>query len=134
MDTIDIVISVIVVVAYLFFNYKKKEKKAETASVEIPETVAPHDINFEPKIEKKRSNLTTSMEEIERKSSKMEKYFTYEETNNIETEFYNHNAAFAKANLQNVDNEIEYLTLLTLESDEIVKGIIYGEILKRPNY
>ena len=56
----------------------------------------------------------------------MEKYFTYEETNKIETEFYNHDAAFAKANLQNVDNEIEYLTLLTLESDEIVKGIIYG--------
>lgn len=130
MDIIDIVISVILVVAYLFFNYKKKE----TAQIEIPITAAPHNIHFEPKVEKKRINLTSSMEEIERKSSKMEKFFTYEETDNIETELNNHDATFAKANLQNVDNEIEYLTMLTLESDEIVKGIIYGEILKRPNY
>ena len=134
MDTIDIVISVIVVVAYLFFNYKKKEKKAKTAPVEIQQAEANPHIPVVPKMEQKKISTTTSLEEIEKISSKTENYFTYEKTNKIETEFYKDSEIFQKENLQNVDNETECANMLTLESDEIIKGIIYGEILKRPNY
>jgi hypothetical protein len=88
MDTIDIVISVIVVVAYLFFTYRKKEKRAETASVEMPQTETSPHIPFGPQIEKKRNLMTASLEEIEKNSSKTERYFTYEETNKIEAEHY----------------------------------------------
>ena len=87
MDTIDIVISIIVVAAYLFFNYKKKEKSNNSEPVEIPKIPESVNIPFEPKFEKKRTVLNTSMEEIGINSSKKENYFTYEETNKIEAEF-----------------------------------------------
>jgi hypothetical protein len=134
MDTIDIVISIIVVAAYLFFNYKKKEKSNNSEPVEIPKIPESVNIPFEPKFEKKRTVLNTSMEEIGINSSKKENYFTYEETNKIEAEFYNYDDSFVKAKTQSVDNEDESFPMLTLESGEIINGIIYGEILKRPNY
>ena len=134
MDTIDIVISVIVVVAYLFFNYKKKEKKAEKPPVEMPQMETIPHIPVVPKMEQEKIFTTTSLEENEKISSKTENYFTYEKINKIETEFYKNSEIFQKENLQNVDNEKEYAGTLTLERDEIIKGIIYGEILKRPNY
>ncbi len=134
MDTIDIVISIIVVAAYLFFNYKKKEKSNNSEPVEIPKIPESVNIPFEPKFEKKRTVLNTSMEEIGINSSKKENYFTYEETNKIEAEFYNNDDSFVKAKIQSVDNEDESFPMLPLESGEIINGIIYGEILKRPNY
>lgn len=134
MDTIDIVISIIVVAAYLFFNYKKKEKSNNSEPVEIPKIPESVNIPFEPKFEKKRTVLNTSMEEIGINSSKKENYFTYEETNKIESEYYNNDDSFVKAKTQTVDNEDESFPMLTLESGEIINGIIYGEILKRPNY
>jgi len=134
MDTIDIVTSVIVVLAYLFFNYKKKEKRAETAPVEMQQTENHPHIPLVPKMGQKKISMTASLEEIEKKSSKTERYFTYEETKKIKAELYKNNEVLQKTNLQNIDNEIECSSMLTLESDEIIKGIIYGKILKRLNY
>ena len=79
-----------------------------------------------------RENSSTSYEEIPKNSS----YFTYETYEPEITEETHREETFSEEpvekSVQNIDNEIEKTGLISIEMEELYKGIVYSEILKRP--
>lgn len=71
------------------------------------------------------------LQESDVKVPKQEEYFTYETIdNNLEKNGQRQKIEFSNSS-QVIENEIEEKGPLKLDADEIYKGVIYSEILKR---
>ena len=58
-------------------------------------------------------------------------YFTYETMDPESDSFVEEERKTAVKNLQNTDNEMEKVPQLNFDEEELYKGVIYSEILKR---
>lgn len=58
-------------------------------------------------------------------------YFTYETMDPETDSFVEEERKTAVKNLQNTDNEMEKVPQLNFDEEELYKGVIYSEILKR---
>ena len=118
---LEIIITIAMVALFLFPSLLKSVKDVNKK----PATHANPDAeNVKPKM---RSVLHKNASEI----PKQEEYFTYEtldvDSMNTMTQAEN----FSDSEAQRLVNKAEENTLLSLEDDEVLKGIVYAEILKR---
>ncbi len=81
---------------------------------------------------------TSTLEEFSKRTSKSEDFFTYDSLSTLEEESSSESEVFSKENVekstQPVVNKEENKSEISLDLNDIKKGIIYSEILKRPNY
>ena len=78
-----------------------------------------------------RGTSERNMQEKEENSPKEPDYFTYERDAEEVGPFTENDAPLSKTNLQTSDNENKIKTDLHLDEEEVYKGVIYSEILKR---
>lgn len=85
-----------------------------------------------PTLQEKEVDEQTSYEEIPKNNA----YFTYESLEpEINVEKNNEESSSLKdveMNVQNIERENEKSPQFSLDKDEIIKGVIFSEILKRP--
>ena len=118
---LEVIITIAMVALFLFPSLVKSVKevnKKPTAPVH------PNAKNGKPK---KKTVLQKNASEI----PKQEEYFTYEtlDVDSMNTMVQTEN--FSDSETQQLVNKAEENTLLSLEDDEVLKGIVYAEILKR---
>lgn len=119
---LDFLITIALVALFTIPSLLKK-KDAAKANTQVPEP----DYDYEMEDEREPF-LQNSMEEI----PKSGEYFTYETIGDSpEYVFTNEAQAPPKKEVQQTDNKVEGNSLLSLDKEEVLKGIIYSEILKR---
>ena len=131
----DVLITVLIVVAMVFWEYIKIKRKLASEAQKVEARKAKKNIDEEDgNDEIFEENFVRKNEKIETDSPKSEPYFTYEmvsdqEVNNADTETF-HSSESARIHLQEVENEIETDKLDLHNPEELKKAILYGEILK----
>ena len=152
MDGLKDTLVTIAIVAFFFLSsyIKMKKKQAEQARqrqqrqqnrpvppmqeapVESAGPIWQEDSEIIPETETEFTVSSTLSEEI----PKNQDYFTYETYEpEIKEEIPKEETSSKESvekNVQNIDNEIEKTPPISLDMDELYKGIIYSEILKRP--
>jgi hypothetical protein len=144
----DVLITIGIIAFVILRAYTKAKKK--NAQQQARRRTAPRPIVEEPEVENEKplwqdifeSTQSETMQEPSFETSSYEEipknqpYFTYEK---IEPEIGEevHNAEFSSAdsvekNVQNTDSENEKTSPISLDMEDIYKGVIYSEILKRP--
>ena len=131
MKILDVVITIAVILAYFLLSPKKKQVKknpppflnTEQEAEDFEHTVIPH---------VKEHYETPNRENI----SQENEYFTYETADSsnevsYETITPKHEIKTEQIS-QDIQNEEEKSVIFTFEEDELYKGIIFSEILKRP--
>ncbi|MBR0305087.1 MAG: hypothetical protein IJQ94_05535 [Bacteroidales bacterium] len=118
---LEVIITIAMVALFLFPSLLKsaKEVNKKPATRANPDTE-----NEKPK---KRSVLHKNASEI----PKQEEYFTYETLDVDSMSTMTQAENFSNSETQQLVNKAEENTLLSLEDDEVLKGIVYAEILKR---
>lgn len=86
---------------------------------------------FQSEREEEQDIFESKMRKNEPKVPKEREYFTYETLNDDSQEIWDSMKKEGKTNLQSVESEKERMPELTMSEEEIYKGIIYSEILKR---
>ena len=107
-------------------------KKGKETGKTIP-TPPPFEEEFETEEETwepPRMNVQ-NMRETETKSPKEPEYFTYERDAEEAGPFTEKKEPSLEINLQSIDNEDKKKPELHFDNEEIYKGVIYSEILKR---
>lgn len=151
-ELMDILIPIAVVAFFIINSYVKVKKKQEQAARQqqkarrrpSPAPVAPSFEENEKPVWQEIYESTrtepvsdpqvsaTSYEEIPKNPS----YFSYETIEpEIREEPQNRETSFHEAvekNVQNIDNENVKISPISLDMEEIYKGVVYSEILKRP--
>ncbi|MEG2069918.1 MAG: hypothetical protein RR034_00885 [Bacteroidales bacterium] len=135
MDRIDIIITIGIALVYLFSVIKKKNaKNAENQTNSSSEEIDSENFPFEEPI--KEIKKSTILEENSSNYSKNKEYFTYEDGNSMENivnnEEYNQANLLSNGEIQSLENENETSINFEFTQEEIIKGIVYSEILKRP--
>ena len=144
----DILITIGIIAFVILRAYTKAKKKS--AQQQARRHPAPRPVEVEPEVENEKplwqdifeSTQSETMQEPSFETSSYEEipknqpYFTYEK---IEPEIGEevHNAEFSandsvEKNVQNTDSENEKMSPISLDMEDIYKGVIYSEILKRP--
>ena len=131
MKILDVVITIAVILAYFLLSPKKKQVKknpppflnTEQEAEDFEHTVIP---------QVKEHYETPNRENI----SQENEYFTYETADSsnevsYETITPKHEIKTEQIS-QDIQNEEEKSVIFTFEEDELYKGIIFSEILKRP--
>ena len=130
MDILDILISLLIVGGYLFFNIKKRTKK------EVIDFPKENEFDNEVYEEKDLSqNSVPMMRGLERNDA----FFSENEKSSPLKAQYDKMKAKdrigsfrAEQSIQNVDNELEIENNLSFEIDDLKKAVIYSEVLKMP--
>lgn len=138
----DILITLAIVVGYFILFGAKKKKKATPPPKKkyAMENESPQRMNSETE-----EMFSTEEEEfLSQETSdsyanfypKNAKYFTYETIADEEQDFNKKSESFFDTGVEEesqiIDNEQENNSIIDLSKDELVKGVIYSEILKRP--
>ena len=149
----DTLITIAVVALFFISSYakakKKKAQQAQRRQQQMRRQPAPAPVtpsfeesekplwqdfmeNVQEETEEKPFVSSSSYEEIPKNQS----YFTYETIEpEIKEESHDKETSFGEAvekNVQNIDNEGEKMSPISLDLEEIYKGVVYSEILKRP--
>lgn len=134
---VDTLITIGIVAFVLLRAYVKTKKKMQQQQAkqqrEARQTVRPASMEKPLRQEMQEPSVAPmSYEEIPKNQS----YFTYETIEpEIKQEAYPKASSSGEAvekNVQNIDIEDEKNLQISLEKEDIYKGIIYSEILKRP--
>lgn len=144
----DVLITIGIIAFVILRAYTKAKKK--NAQQQARRRPAPRPVEVEPEVENEKplwqdifeSTQSETMQEPSFETSSYEEipknqpYFTYEK---IEPEIGEevHNAEISSSdsvekNVQNTDSENEKMSPISLDMEDIYKGVIYSEILKRP--
>lgn len=151
-ELMDILIPIAVVAIFILNSYIKiKKKQAQVAQQQQKARRRPSPPPVPPSFEENEKPVwqdifessqtepvsdpqvsATSYEEIPKNPS----YFSYETIEpEIKEEPQNRETSFHEAvekNVQNIDNKEEKMSPISLDMEDIYKGVIYSEILKRP--
>jgi hypothetical protein len=120
-DFISILILILLGLAPTIIKLVKGEKPTTPKSIPILEEEDEAEVLFEtPEMQKNEPNLRNQTE-----------YFTYETLTDSEDIVDKVSDSKREESLQPSDNKTENIPGLTLDGEEIYKGIIYAEILKR---
>ena len=137
------IIAFVILRAYTKAKKKNAQQQARRRPAPRPVEVEPegenekplwHDVFDSPQEEtmQEPSFVTSSSEEI----PKNQPYFTYETIEpEIREEMDNGQSSSINSvekNVQNIDSENEKMSPISLDMEDIYKGVIYSEILKRP--
>lgn len=118
---LEVIITIAMVALFLFPSLIKSVKEVNKKPVKHAN---PNAKNNQPK---KRTILHKNASEI----PKREEYFTYETLDVDAINAMTQTENFSDSETQQPVNKAEENTLLSLEDDEVLKGIVYAEILKR---
>lgn len=151
-ELMDILIPIAVVAFFILNSYIKiKKKQAQATQQQQKARRRPSPAPVTPSFEENEKPVwqeifestqtesesdpqvsATSYEEIPKNPS----YFSYETIEpEIKEEPQNRETSFHEAvekNVQNIDNKEEKMSPISLDMEDIYKGVIYSEILKRP--
>ena len=121
-NLIEFLITMALVVLFTIPSWLKKKDAARTNSpIPEPDYDVESDGYGEP-----------FLQDFEKDIPKSEEYFTYETIGDTpEYEYKIEEKAHLEKKVQQTDNKSEGDSLLSLDKDEVLKGIIYSEILKR---
>lgn len=120
-DFISILILILLGLAPTIIKLVKGEKPTTPKSIPILEDEEDEEAFFEsPEMQKSEPNLRNQSE-----------YFTYETLTDLDEPMTESTVKATEEQVQLFDNKEEEVPKLTLEPDEIFKGVIYAEILKR---
>ena len=127
----DVVITIVVILAYFLLSPKKKQVKKNPPPLLNTEE---EDGDVEPAV---IPNVKENYKPLNRENLSQEnKYFTYESSdssNEVSYETLTPKHEMKTENIsQVIQNEDEKSVIFTFEEDELYKGIIFSEILKRP--
>lgn len=129
---IDILITIGVIAFVLLRAYGKSKKKKHSPFPQPTVESEPIWETIEDEYGDGEVKNQTSYEEI----PKNEEYFTYE---NLEPEMNDEKRTAGSSsiqdvemNVQNIERESENLPQFSFDKEELMKGVIYSEILKRP--
>lgn len=138
--SIEILIGLLIIGFSVYKSYKEEKKKAAARARQQAEAVEEEEFSEEFP----GQPIFTDEKEMEILRKKMAKSsVNLEESENIsknarfssnKTKAANRRINNEKSQLENIDNEEFEGVELTFEEDEIRRGIIYSEILKRPDY
>lgn len=141
-DLKDLIITAAIVVGYfLLFGRKRKKTAQPKNQTQRSNNEKPSRPTFEELMSEQMSTMqpepimpeSTNNEEI---YPKKEEYFTYEtvidEETTIAENFENESSKVDANDAQVNDIQKENNSLINLDSDELIKGVIYSEILQRP--
>lgn len=131
MDIVDLLISFIIIGGSIFFSFRKKKKDAPTAIPIWEEEQEESDI-FTPFSEETFSYDEMLLEEKTQNPAKNEFSFSTLSQNNKETIYQRIKEITVEDDFQDLENEVEVASSFSFSHDELKKGIIYSEILKRP--
>jgi len=109
-------------------------KKAGEKSVDPSKSITPPTSEHEYAYEKsapERGDDSSILEKNEPNIPKSRDYFTYDSLGSLEADSKPESVFKDKKDLQESDNEGQSKYKLTLSEEEIYKGFIYSEILKR---
>ena len=118
---LEVIITIAMVALFLFPSLIKSVKEVNKKPVKHAN---PNSKNNQLK---KRTILHENASEI----PKREEYFTYETLDVDAINAMTQTENFSDSETQQPVNKAEENTLLSLEDDEVLKGIVYAEILKR---
>lgn len=134
-DLKELIITGLILFVYFVFVGKKKKPKQKP----VPPPIFGNE-NEETMTEIKEVFSTekeTSLEEFSQNLPKNEEYFTYETLESSENKKFESVNSYKKSTVekevQSVENEGENKIELSFTQDELIKGVIYAEILKNPN-
>ena len=138
---VDTLITIGIIAFVLLRAYSKSKRRAQQQAQRRPKpspfqqpTVMsePEWETLEPDYREEEAKQPTSYEEIPKNSS----YFTYEsiepEINGEGTSVESYSEKNVETNVQNIENEDEKKRQISIDLNEMYKGVIYSEILKRP--
>ena len=109
---------------------KEKAKKSQTSAPTVFPPTEEHEYAYEKNC-KMTPEETSVLEKKSENFPKMDKYFTYDSLGSLEDDVRTGSMNSQESNPQIIDNEEQSKYKLTLSADEIYKGFIYSEILKR---
>lgn len=121
-----ILVGVLSIVSILI---KEKSKKNPPTTTVLPPTNE-HEYAYE-KVKENRDEENSILAKNESNIPKSSEYFTYESLQSMEADSTPRPICTSENDLQNIENEDKSKYKLTLSDDEIYKGFIYSEILKR---
>lgn len=137
----DILITLVIVVGYFFLFGKKKKKPSPTPKrTPVMEQESPAMLDPEIAYQFSEGEETFLSQESNISSAdfypKNEKYFTYESIIDEEQNFNQNSGNFSDKKVEEesqiIDNEQESNSPIDISKEELIKGVIYSEILKRP--
>lgn len=121
-NLIEFLITIVLVALFTIPSWLKKKDAARPVSP-IPEP------NYDDESDEYGEPF---LQDFEKDIPKSEEYFTYETIgDNPEYEYKIEEPTPPEVKMQQTDNKSEGNNLLSLDKDEVLKGIIYSEILKR---
>ena len=120
-DFISILILILLGLAPTIIKLVKGEKTATPKAIPILEDEEEEEAFFE----------TTEMQKNEPNLRNQTEYFTYETLTDLDEPMTEPTVKASQKQTQISDNKEEETPKLTLEPDEVYKGVIYAEILKR---
>lgn len=118
---LEIIITLAMVTLFLFPSLLKSVKE----TTKKPASYVP------PEVDEDMLEEETFLHENASETPKQEEYFTYE---TMDDDFENRKESqdpVVSDVSQKIDNKIDEDGLLTFEEDEVLKGVVYSEILKR---
>jgi len=139
MEPKQILILVLLLGIYIFNIVSKNKAKKRNAMKELEpepsyEEMPDFPSIFEEKIPQKTPMENTPLAEILAKPAKSKVFKSYETLSDREFELLKKQAKNKQNEIQNINNELDDIGFLELDIEELRTGIIYSEILKRPNY
>lgn len=120
-EFLSILILILLGLAPTIIKLVKGEKTTTPKSIPILEDEEEEEAFFE----------TTEMQKNEPNLRNQTEYFTYETLTDLDEPMTEPTAKASQKQTQISDNKEEEIPKLTLEPDEVYKGVIYAEILKR---
>lgn len=138
----DLIITAVVVLGY-FLLFGRKRKKATQSKKQVqrpnqrqnPRPIFEEFMPEEPAVEHPETIMSESANNAEI-YPKNEEYFTYETVTDDEVNFAENSEKKSTKTesdeKQDVGTQKENNSLIDFDSDELVKGVIYSEILQRP--
>lgn len=118
---IDVIITLAMVALFLFPSLLKSIKEVNKKSV-------PH---VPPRVDEEMPEMEELLHKKVPETPKQEEYFTYETLDEEPARTMTQAENSYVSEPQRIVNKEEENNLLSLEEDEVMKGIIYAEILKR---
>ena len=118
---LEIIITIAMVALFLFPSLIKSVK-------EVNKKPVPH---VPPSVDEEMPEMEEFLHEKASQIPKQEEYFTYETLDADSENPMSQAENFSVSSPQRIVNKEEENNLLSLEEEEVLKGIVYSEILKR---
>lgn len=137
---IEVLIAILIILFSVYKSYKEEKKKAAARAKQQAEAIEDEEIeeNFSEEIETLEEE---SYQSLRQKISKTSVNSLHSESNTVARHFSYEDNSGTKNRIPTTENKIELSeneeftnVELTFDEEEIKRGIIYSEILKRPDF